>query len=49
MIRIEHITKKFKKLKALDDINATLEQGQVISLIGPNGSGKELVARAIHK
>ena len=47
MIRIEHITKKFKKLKALDDINATLEQGQVISLIGPNGSGKTTLIKSM--
>ena len=47
MIRIEHITKKFRKLLALNDINAQLEKGQVISLIGPNGSGKTTLIKAI--
>lgn len=47
MIRIEHITKKFKKLIALDDINAVFEKGQVISLIGPNGSGKTTLIKSI--
>lgn len=47
MIRIEHITKKFKKLVALVDINAQFEKGQVISLIGPNGSGKTTLIKAI--
>ncbi len=47
MIRIEHISKKFKKLQALDDINAVLEKGQVISLIGPNGSGKTTLIKCI--
>ena len=47
MIRIEHITKKFRKLLALNDINAEFEKGQVISLIGPNGSGKTTLIKAI--
>ena len=47
MIRIEHISKKFKKLIALNDINAQFEKGQVISLIGPNGSGKTTLIKAI--
>ena len=47
MIRIEHISKRFKKLQALDDINASFEKGQVISLIGPNGSGKTTLIKSI--
>jgi Cu-processing system ATP-binding protein len=47
MIRIEHISKKFKKLQALDAINAIFEKGQVISLIGPNGSGKTTLIKCI--
>src|SRR6187397_1260330 len=47
MIRIEHISKKFKKLIALDDINAQFDKGQVISLIGPNGSGKTTLIKSI--
>jgi Cu-processing system ATP-binding protein len=47
MIRIEHISKKFKKLIALEDINAEFEKGQVISLIGPNGSGKTTLIKSI--
>ena len=47
MIRVEHITKKFRKLLALNDINVQFEKGQVISLIGPNGSGKTTLIKAI--
>lgn len=47
MIRIEYISKKFKKLIALDDINAQFNKGQVISLIGPNGSGKTTLIKSI--
>jgi Cu-processing system ATP-binding protein len=47
MIRIEHIKKRFKKLQALDDISASFNKGQVISLIGPNSSGKTTLIKSI--
>lgn len=47
MIRIEHITKKFKKLHALDNVSAQFNKGQVVSLIGPNGSGKTTLIKSI--
>lgn len=47
MIRIEHISKRFKKLQVLDDISVGFEKGQVISLIGPNGSGKTTLIKSI--
>ena len=47
MIRIEDLTKKFRKLAALNLINVQFEKGQVISLIGPNGSGKTTLIKAI--
>ncbi len=47
MIRIEHIKKRFKKLQVLDDVSASLTQGQVVSLIGPNGSGKTTLIKSI--
>lgn len=47
MIRIENISKKFRKLQALDQISAQLDRGKVISLIGPNGSGKTTLIKCI--
>ena len=47
MIRIDNITKKFRKLTALESINAQFGKGQVISLIGPNGSGKTTLIKSI--
>lgn len=46
MIRIENISKKFKKLHALDQVSVQLDSGKVISLIGPNGSGKRPLSNA---
>jgi Cu-processing system ATP-binding protein len=47
MIRIENISKKFKKLQALDQISVRFDRGKVISLIGPNGSGKTTLIKCI--
>jgi Cu-processing system ATP-binding protein len=47
MIRIENLSKKFKKLPASDQITAHFERGQVIALIGPNGSGKTTLIKCI--
>jgi Cu-processing system ATP-binding protein len=47
MIRIENISKCFKKLQALSDINTSFDKGQVVSLIGPNGSGKTTLIKSI--
>ena len=47
MIRIENISKRFKRLQALDKINVEFHKGQVISLVGPNGSGKTTLIKCI--
>lgn len=47
-IRVEHLHKTFGSLKALDDINLTVNDGDIVSLIGPSGSGKSTLLRCIH-
>jgi Cu-processing system ATP-binding protein len=47
MIRIEHIKKRFKKLQALDNITVSFTKAQVVSLIGPNASGKTTLIKCI--
>jgi Cu-processing system ATP-binding protein len=47
MTSIENINKRFRKLKALDEINIRFDKGQVIALIGPNGSGKTTLIKSI--
>lgn len=47
MIRIENISKRFRKLHALSQINTAFSKGQAVALIGPNGSGKTTLIKSI--
>lgn len=40
MIRAQHIKKTFGKLLVLDDISLEINQGGIVAILGPNGSGK---------
>ena len=40
MIRIEHLTKRFGDLTAVDDLSLTVPDGEVFCFLGPNGAGK---------
>ncbi|MFZ0011935.1 MAG: ABC transporter ATP-binding protein [Halobacteriota archaeon] len=39
-IVIEHLSKKYGKFLALDDLNLTVESGACVGYLGPNGAGK---------
>jgi Cu-processing system ATP-binding protein len=47
MIIATNITKRFGKLKALDDVSVNCSRGECIALIGPNGSGKTTLIKCI--
>ncbi|HMY84839.1 MAG TPA: ABC transporter ATP-binding protein [Saprospiraceae bacterium] len=47
MIEIKNVSKKFGKLQALDKLNLTLQQGECVALIGPNGCGKTTLIKSI--
>ena len=40
IIEIEGISKNYKNKTALNDINLSIKKGELIGLIGRNGSGK---------
>ena len=46
-IRVEHLTKTFGTLHAVDDVSFTFPSGQVTCLLGPSGCGKTTLMRII--
>ncbi|MCQ2066826.1 MAG: ABC transporter ATP-binding protein [Bacteroidaceae bacterium] len=40
MIKLEGITKSFGELKVLKGINLEIENGEIVSIVGPSGAGK---------
>ena len=40
LLRVEHVTKRFGSLVAVNDVSMTVEAGQLRAVIGPNGAGK---------
>ena len=48
VIRISHLKKNYGSLEVLKDINADVHRGEVISIIGPSGTGKSTLLRALN-
>ena len=46
-IDVKHIVKKFGDFTAVDDINFTVERGEIFGLLGPNGAGKSTLIRML--
>ena len=49
MIRIEHLSKSFGDAEPLKDVNAVIERGDVVSVIGPSGTGKSTLLRCLNR
>ena len=48
LLQLHHVTKKYKKHVAVDDVTLSLPAGKIIGLLGPNGSGKTTLIKLIN-
>ena len=48
MIELVHLEKKYENATPLADVNAVIHDGDVISVIGPSGTGKSTLIRCIN-
>ncbi len=46
-LRLEHVSKNFEGLRALDDVTLCLSRAEILGLIGPNGSGKTTLINVV--
>ncbi len=47
LITARGLTKQYKQVRALDDVNLTVERGRIVGLIGPNGAGKTTFLKSV--
>jgi branched-chain amino acid transport system ATP-binding protein len=47
ILELKELSKNFGGLRAVDDLNLSMEEGQILALIGPNGAGKSTVFNCI--
>ena len=47
MLEVSHVTKKYKKTIASNDVSLQIEDGKIGILLGPNGAGKSTIIKCI--
>ena len=47
ILKMEHITKIFPGVRALDDVSLSVKRGEVLSLLGENGAGKSTLIKVL--
>ena len=47
ILEIKNLTKDFGGLRAVDNLNLSIDEGQILGLIGPNGAGKSTAFNCI--
>ena len=47
MIEVQHLTKHFGRVTAVDDVSFRVERGEILGFLGPNGAGKTTTMRIV--
>ncbi len=47
LLELKHVSKSFGAIKALTDMDLTLDQGEIVGLMGDNGAGKSTLVKLI--
>mgnify|MGYP000470418076 CR=1 FL=1 len=47
MIEVQHLTKRYGRVTAVDDVSFRVERGEILGFLGPNGAGKTTTIRML--
>ena len=47
MIEVQHLTKRYGPVTAVDDVSFRVERGEILGFLGPNGAGKTTTMRIL--
>ena len=47
MIEVQHLTKRYGSVTAVDDVSFRVEPGEILGFLGPNGAGKTTTMRVL--
>jgi ABC-2 type transport system ATP-binding protein len=47
VIEVQHLTKRYGRVTAVDDVTFRVERGEILGFLGPNGAGKTTTMRVI--
>jgi ABC-2 type transport system ATP-binding protein len=47
VIEVQHLTKRYGPVTAVDDVSFTVERGEILGFLGPNGAGKTTTMRVL--
>ena len=47
MLELDHLSKHFGGVRAVDDVSLRVNRGEIFGLIGPNGSGKSTIVNLV--
>ena len=47
VIEVEHLSKRYRDVVAVDDVSFTVERGEIFGILGPNGAGKTTTVEMI--
>jgi ABC-2 type transport system ATP-binding protein len=47
VIEVQHLTKRYGRVTAVDDISFRVERGEILGFLGPNGAGKTTTMRVL--
>src|SRR5437868_8808492 len=47
MIEVQHLTKRYGRVTAVEDVSFRVERGEIFGFLGPNGAGKTTTMRIL--